>query len=222
MVAYDQRFVQEVMGIENESEVLTSRNNEEIMMRYSLKVRLKKRKGGKEVAIIMMNPSAADENDSDRSVNKVLEHIYKKQNDFEYVTILNIIPFYSTENKKIKEKIDKIISHKNAARLNAINESNNKEIEETVKRSQKVILAWGKPSKFPLFYYYNQLSNIISYLEKHPDVNVFKLRSYRLNEDETNKKPYCLTSSGDPGHPSYAEMLGIRKISIDKYFGVKL
>lgn len=192
--------------------LLPAPNNTSIRTRYSLEVSFKNCRGDNRFSVIMMNPSKANSRESDASVNRVLKYIYKKHPEVKYVTILNVLPFYSTNNRKLENIINELIQYKGEKYLNNIIQDNIVTIKSRSKGSNKIILAWGKPANFSLYYYYKLISDIINYLENKNNIYSFILKKKVLE--------YFITLTGDPGHPSYAKILGIQKIEVDSLYGV--
>lgn len=84
-------------------------------------------------AIIMKNPSKANKEISDKTVNNVLEVAYN--HGFSKVYILNLYSYYSPKVKDIKD----LILANTSEHLNR----NNKVIADTMIHVNEVIVAWG-------------------------------------------------------------------------------
>lgn len=132
-----------------------------------------KEKRAKTAMIIMQNPSKANENCSDRTVNKVLNYLY----EFGYgkVIIMNIIPFYGTKIETIS-KVDlqnKKILHKNC-----------EEICKNSKKAHSIFAAWGWTNQLAASYYRERIA------ETKKAIKDQKIYCYSTNK-----------SNNEPRHP---------------------
>lgn len=91
------------------------------------------------LVVIMKNPSCADENNSDRTVNNILK--FAHENNYTKVHILNLYSLYSTDSKKIKYLVN------GDKKLVAVGEDNDKVIKETIENVEDIIIAWGTSPK---------------------------------------------------------------------------
>ena len=80
----------------------------EYKIRYSLDIETEK-SDGSSVLCIMMNPSKADENESDASVNKVIEFF---KEDYKIIKICNLIPFFLTNPSEMNQLLEKFQEEK--------------------------------------------------------------------------------------------------------------
>ena len=87
--------------------------------------------------VIMMNPSAADANYSDDTVNKV---IHALSSISQRIYILNLFPFYEPDSKKLGNLVQK----KNNSQINNQNEV---AISKAIKNADRIIFAWGDVPK---------------------------------------------------------------------------
>lgn len=90
--------------------------------------------GNKSVLVILKNPSKATNNQSDYTVNKVIE--YCKRKDYNKVYIMNLFSYYSTKPKGVKIFI-------NSNNYTQFMEKNLSVLEETIANVDDVIEAWG-------------------------------------------------------------------------------
>lgn len=109
-------------------------------LRYSLIIELipqiNNENNNKNIIVIMMNPSKADRNVSDPTINKVIRICAKA--GFSTLKILNSIPYYETYSDKIKNLTpNKCI----------ILEKNIEEIKEKTQDATHIVIATGLPSK---------------------------------------------------------------------------
>lgn len=120
--------------------------------RYWLELTIDK-KFTEKIIIILKNPSRATLEESDKTVNTVVQYINKNRkkipelNRIGKVLILNLIPFFETDSSKLIDFKESIIDKKNIEILNKFCSEN-----------KKVIIAWGNhPSG--LFYEYQDIKN---------------------------------------------------------------
>ena len=105
--------------------------------RYWLNLKIDKTKKER-ITVILKNPSRADKTISDKTVFNVSNYIYrnrKKYSEFEnigQITILNLMPNYMTDSKRLKEFKETIID-----------QDNFRTIKKYCKKDKKVIIAWG-------------------------------------------------------------------------------
>lgn len=94
------------------------------------------------ILVILKNPSRADKTVSDKTVYNVSSYIYrnrehyKELNNIGSITILNLMPHYLTDSKKLMSFKDSIVDKENLKTLN-----------ELCKTTKKVIIAWGNHPK---------------------------------------------------------------------------
>lgn len=93
-----------------------------------------KNASNKSVLVILKNPSKATKNESDYTVNKVIE--YCKRKDYNKIYIMNLFPYYSTKPKGVK----KFINSNNYTQFMAKNLS---VLKNTITNVDDVIEAWG-------------------------------------------------------------------------------
>lgn len=103
-------------------------------LRYLLEVPLV-HNTDKSVLVIMKNPSKADRNESDLTINRVLKFCNSKQ--YSKVYIMNLYAYYSTDPAVIANLIE------GDRELEAIGEENDSTLEEICDEVDEVIVAWG-------------------------------------------------------------------------------
>jgi len=156
--------------------------------RYSLKYELNK-SGKKDIAIILMNPSYADEYHLDYTLNNVINFIKTLDNmeDFRKLIILNIFPIRTSNRKDLVQRMNKYEQQQ---------KYNDEKIEEILDSVQDVIVAWGKDYHYMATQkvWFKKLETINKYAfdlndygtPKHfrvyaEDKNKSKLDDYRVN-----------------------------------------
>lgn len=159
--------------------------------RYLLRVPLSNKNNERKVLVIMKNPSRANKDNSDRSVNNVIEFC---KSDYKEVYIMNLFPCYSKDPRKVKCFI-KCTSYNDRMH------ENQDTLIGVLNKIDDVIIAWGGGG---------EIGNALEYkkvTEKTCDI----LKN-------ANKKMYAVRVSGDlkkkkyPWHPQvWAVKKGLEK-----------
>lgn len=143
-------------------------DNDERENRFSMYVPFKNSKNTNQVLVIMRNPSKANKNESDMTINNVLNFCHDK---YSGVFFANLFPFYETEPNNLKEHIQKS-DYKNLMDRNerAINDllSVNPIITE-------VIVAWGT-NESNLGGKYQEAINCVLQILKNHKKSIFAMR----------------------------------------------
>lgn len=160
------------------------------------------RNNEKSVLCIMMNPSKADEDQSDNSVNKVIKYF---RDSYGFINIVNLFPFYETESPKLSELINKI---KKEPEFNKIIKTNLCKIKTEINRAEKIVLAWGDPANDEITQMHYSISReIFSYIADKENIYVF----------DTRKLDTTLTKKGNPRHPiRLGNSIFIKKAKVEK------
>ena len=111
---------------------------ETLLLRYKLTATLNAKSKGKTVCIIMQNPSYANEDISDKSVNFLEQLIFKKDIDY-FKDVYKII---------IVNQFAEVKTEDFTPNDNSIGERNNDIIEQEIKNSEIIIIAWGSSNRF--------------------------------------------------------------------------
>ncbi|KAF1084933.1 hypothetical protein SPSYN_01069 [Sporotomaculum syntrophicum] len=101
--------------------------------RYLLRIPLQNE--GKKVLVIMKNPSKANKEFSDLTIDRVLT--FCNSEGYSEVNIINLYSYYSTDSGKIRGMIEDGQEHI------AIGTENNEIIKSLVNEVDEVIVAWG-------------------------------------------------------------------------------
>lgn len=144
------------------------------LLRFSLLVPYKNREDGPVATVIMYNPSKAGQKDdsgefiSDFTVYNILQYLYHHENNFQMVRILNLFPLYST-------KPNNLLISNHALKLNRafLKCSINKVKFNT---GDKLICAWGEPTKDERTIYKNEISYLKEVIGKMPVYHVENLK----------------------------------------------
>lgn len=151
--------------------------DQEDYYRYSLFIPFKNPINHKKVLVIMRNPSKANESDSDKTINNVLNFCHGKYGG---VYIANLYPYYETNSTKIKDFIE-LDEYEEKMEINC------QAIEDLYENTDDIIIAWGTNNTGTK--YNNDYENIIkSLLDK-------------LYEAKKNIYAVRFVSSVKPWHP---------------------
>lgn len=153
----------------NVTNICCDENND---IRYCLDVELKNCDKNKIALVIMKNPSKADKDSSDQTVNKVLDVMYKS--GYGKCSIMNIIPYYATDSAKVAEKAK---SNKEVYILN------DQYLKSRVDTATRIFVAWGGNSAFDIDFYNTRIENIKKFLEGKT------VYCYKKNKDGTPIHP---------------------------------
>ncbi|MCY8882369.1 DUF1643 domain-containing protein [Bacillus spizizenii] len=187
-----------------------------VNLRYSLSIPFKNRMEmeGITVTVILMNPSEADSNISDRTVNKLIDFFYCYTHEKIQVKKLyvgNVIPIYAPNPADISAKLKSIHG---ANLLNHVQKNNINTVSSMINDSDIVVLAWGKPNVKTVhnLYYYSQVYKIIEVIS-NTDKDIFV-----FNMGNTNT---ILTEHGDPRHAGRsATLIDLIRINSNELLGL--
>ncbi|WP_456028115.1 DUF1643 domain-containing protein [Bacillus cereus] len=131
----------------DEEYILTEPNiiNGNDLYRYSMTIPFKGRHNSKKAIVIMKNPSKAGKYDvqaqrkfSDETIYRVTDYIYKHEQNYSKIIILNLFAIYSSLfDKNVKEEL--IYGNDNMEINNRVILS----ILEEIQEGDRIILAWG-------------------------------------------------------------------------------
>lgn len=138
-VPYDKAFFKRVVDIKEDKTT-------EIPRRYSIEIELNRSgnsKADENIVIIMMNPSKANKNLSDDTVNRVIKEIHTQRKRVKIITILNLFVVFEKDSTKLKDYICDT-GYEFTAGIDDSNLYNNDDIiEQRCKNANEVIIAWG-------------------------------------------------------------------------------
>jgi len=189
---------------------------ENIKVRYSLTIPFLNRREGLSVGIILMNPSKADTNISDGTVNKLINFFYDYQIDnllIKDITICNVLPVYASNTKSAITKIRDLYAANVLDRVQKVNED---KVSEVMKNKNLMVLGWGKPEvkTIPNLYYYKEVLRIVNLLSKTHEDSLYVF--------DIMKAISTFTEHGDPRHAGRsASLSGLKKINVLDLFGIK-
>ena len=178
LVPYNRNFLKKVIDIKENKNI-------KIPKRYLLKIELNRNNGSEdEEIVIMMNPSKADKNLSDDTVNRIIKEIYIQRKKVKYITILNLFVVFERDSTKLKDYIKKCGYEFTVGISNSDLYNNDDVIEKSCEHATEIIVAWGDGKEK---WYRKRENEILLILKK------------------TNAKVLCcndLNKLGYPRHPS--------------------
>lgn len=158
---------------------------------------------GKIIAVIMMNPSAANRTCSDVTVNKIIKALKGKTNK---IYIFNLFPFYEPDSEELYKKLSD-------SKANKILTENETIIQEKIKDTMQIILAWGDiPPNITENTHNEHVKNLIKITEFHKKNNNLYVFDYK---EKPNR--WILSSNKRPLHPSRKSIHDIELIKSYKF-----
>ncbi|MGE7835663.1 DUF1643 domain-containing protein [Viridibacillus arvi] len=152
--------------------------------------------------IIMMNPHNASRENSDPTINKVCS-FFRDNSQFQYgvINILNLFPFYEPNSHLLVHEIEN-----NTKSFEKTMKDNFKKINEIIRLSDIIVLAWGNvpKNKFSKELHDKAVLSVSNILKKHKKEDCLYLFKY--------KNISSLTTKGNPGHPSRKSIEGLLKV----------
>lgn len=177
-------------------------------IRYLLEIEIEKNNGGSAICV-MMNPSRADMNETDDSVNGVIDFFSHK--NYKTIKILNLIPFYVTDSSELRQLFDDFHKEEDKDKFIEVMDNNFATISRVMNEFENdvcVVLAWGNPpKKFDRKLYQEYIDKVLGFMETKSNINIF----------QTNNIHGELTKLGNPRHPSRNKRVDLLKINILKY-----
>ena len=198
MVKYKRKYVKQILKCDKKK--LSSG----LYSRKILKIDLKNQYTDT-MTFIMMNPSDADFNQSDRTINRVIKITFE-QSQFKigYINIVNLFPFYETYSENLYKAVKQT---KSISRLLYINEMYNNflKIKSTIQESKYITLAYSNP---PL----NFEKQVFDIQAKRVNNHIINFKNKYIMKDKRYQEP--LNKKGYPRHPS--------RISYDKHIQIQI
>lgn len=176
-----------------------------LSIRYTLNIPFLNVNEGMTVMVIMMNPSKANCQVSDPSLDKLIEYFWNKkvnEKKIRKIKVCNVFPVYAGRPKKAFNRVQQYYF---AGTLDKLHQINQEKMKNEFMLTDIVVLAWGKPTEgsFPYLYYYQEVNKIIELTFKEGiDTYVF----------EVDNISNILTKSNDPRHPAGTYGKKIKKI----------
>ncbi|MCL9634254.1 DUF1643 domain-containing protein [Bacillus zanthoxyli] len=232
MVNYNWELVQEVNCLK-EIIINDELNKVKVEKRELLELMLKKKRN-ESILVIMMNPSKADNNVSDHTINSIIDffsqsshHIIKGPcinpiSKINKIFISNLFSIYNPKSKKLNESINKVIEYHSIDYLIELIESNHNKIFETVDEVDQIVLGWGDcPDNFHVTTYHVQITRVLDYLttKKKDRISTFHIKNVRASRRGIQSEN-MLTNKKNPVHPINGEIKGLLKVDIDPLYRI--
>jgi len=116
----------------------------------------------KVLSVILKNPSSAEEERADTTVNRVENYVYKNFPDVAEINILNLYSYRATDAADLQTFIDE------RPRIHQIAQSrNDRVIKSTVENSDYIIVAWGGHTDVDKDEYKSRVEEIIEMLDQN-------------------------------------------------------
>ena len=148
--------------------------------RYKLEIPYRSENGrDRTVAVILKNPSSADEHNADTTIRRVEEYVHRNFPQAATLIVLNLFAYRATYPKDVEKRLrldglDSIVGN-----------SNDDAIAATIDASDDVILAWGARSGINKDEYFKRISQVSEILNPH------RLKLWHVK---------ALTKDGHPRH----------------------
>lgn len=123
----------------------------------------------KSIAVILKNPSSADEQKADATIRKVETFVYHRFPDVRWIHILNIFAFRATEPGDLNDTFTAGDAEE------VIGLENDSTIEKLAEESDYLILAWGNSSGINRKLYEDRISRVKELLKEIPVGKVFRV-----------------------------------------------
>ena len=188
-------------------------NIENCKVRSLLQLSLKKIPASKNVTVVMMNPSKANQKYSDPTINRIIDFFYNEQTlDVKNIKIVNLFSFYNPKSITLHENINL-----SEIELNRLMKDNQHVIGTAIKDSDYIFLGWGNsPEGFHETTFYSQVLYVLTEVKcyKEKKTFVFKIDNKRANSQEN------LTKSKNPVHPINGPILDKVEVEIDSLYRI--
>ena len=140
--------------------------------RFLIEADLKNGSTNKIALVIMKNPSKANHQESDQTINRVLEVMY--ESGYGKCYVVNLIPYYGTNSRTIAQKADSD---------EGILRRNDNYIKSKIEVASRIFVAWGGNSGFDAIFYDERIKEIKNML-----INK-KVYCYKKNKNGTPIHP---------------------------------
>ncbi|GAS81164.1 DUF1643 domain-containing protein [Paenibacillus amylolyticus] len=182
-------------------------------VRSLLQLSLNKISNSKNVTIIMMNPSKANQKSSDQTINRIIDFFYNEQTlNVKNIKVVNLFSFYNPKSITLHENVN--LSEE---KLSLLVQNNQNVIGLSIKESDYVFLGWGNsPEGFYETAFYSQVIYVLAEIKRYKEKKtfVFKIDNKRANSQET------LTKSKNPVHPINGPILDKVEVKIDSLYRI--
>lgn len=129
----------------------------------------------KELSIILKNPSSANEQKADQTINRVQQYVYEHFKDVKTVTILNLFALRATDASDVeKNRMQSNLEY-------VIGKFNDQNILDNINSSTYLIFAWGGRSAINKKAYDQRIDNLMNIL-KQCDLSTKQI--FRVNDQK--------------------------------------
>ena len=115
------------------------------------------------ISVILKNPSSADENSADTSVNRVENYVHRKFSNCRELRILNLFAYRATDPRDLKIRIEE------EGFRNAVGSANDRFLRDSFHNSAHIIVAWGSSGKIAKSHYDNRIAEVHRLLRSYRD-----------------------------------------------------
>jgi hypothetical protein len=192
-----------------------------------------KTNGNNMLLVIMMNPSIADNMESDETINSIIEHFgygYSSVNNnkhgiqnVKYISVVNLFSICCQKSKELNSIINKIHEETNGNVKISKNIINNRNIiKDKIFRSNYVVLGWGDcPENFYETTFHREIINVIDFIKefKKNDIYIFHIKNLRAAARGVSSEN-ILTNRKNPVHPSNGDIISLLKVKIDGLYRI--
>ncbi len=136
----------------------------------------------KKLTIILKNPSSANEQKADQTINRVQQYVFEHFKDVKTVTILNLFAFRATdasdvEKNRLQSNLDYVIG-----------EFNDQYILDNINKCEYIIFAWGGKSAINKKAYDERIDNLMNLLKQ---CDLSNKQIFRVNDNKgSNRYPF--------------------------------
>lgn len=153
---------------------ITADFSEDMVFRYTLKMDfIENGNRDKTVAVVLKNPSSADEKKADNTIRRVEEYVYCNFSDVKTIYILNLFAIRATDAKDVAKLCkDKSLSYINGPK-------NGQFHKQIISRADYIITAWGGNSTIAKECYNQRIMKEMEIIKsnKKDNVEVFRVNS---------------------------------------------
>lgn len=160
------------------------------------------------ILCVMMNPSKADTQQSDRTVNKVLNLL--ENTNAGIIEIVNLFPIYKTNSNELYTSLQEVINVIGFDGFDRLIAENDKLIRRKIVHADLIIFAWGDtPENMPCILHMKQCMKILSVAST--------IESEKFCIFKTKRWEKYLTKLGNPRHPNRNKITDLISCTVDKF-----
>lgn len=133
----------------------------------------------KKLTIILKNPSSANEQKADQTINRVQQYIFEHFKDVKTVTILNLFALRATDASDVeKNRLQSNLEY-------VIGEFNDQYILDNINKCEYIIFAWGGKSAINKKAYDERIDNLMNLLKQ---CDLSNKQIFRVNDKKGSDK----------------------------------